>query len=318
MKISIVIVTVLTLCTLTVIFLRYGRTKTSGITEIEKESVDTQTKLDIENPLGDVLLTSTDTGELKITIEKSTSITGSKSKLDDVFKKINVEINKKSDSFIIKVVCKDSAVLTHYGADLKLEVPKKITVVTGKSLSTRLSAVKLNEVQELSLATESGNIDISECVVNNFFVRVMAGNISIDKIKGNLTVESNSSKINIDDLEGIVKYTSDSSELSLKNAWLKSSSSFNSNSGPLNIGIRKLDQTGDYVIDSRSGNVEITLPREFEFNLDARYGSIKNDFEITEKEETNVSNRLVGVVGKGGPKLNIFVSEGKISLLKFN
>ena len=299
----------------------YGCSTTLSVSktnEIKEVKLDSQKKLVFDNPLGDVDLISTENTDMKISIVKSTTEKGSKAKLDEIYKKIDVQINKTSDSVDINVKFERGMLdkLKHYGAEITVEVPSKITSINGKSDSTKLTASKLNNIDELSLSTESGKIDISDCSIKNYSLSLNSGVLNVNNLKGDGQIKCDSSRIKLSSVEGILKYKSDSSSFDIDKSYLKATSSFVTDSGNINLQLDRLDNTGDYSFNSSSGGIELTLPKNAEFNLDITSDVFENDFNLTNKDDNVGKNQLKGVVGSGGAKLIINSTSGKVAIKK--
>jgi DUF4097 and DUF4098 domain-containing protein YvlB len=79
----------------------------------------------------------------------------------------------------------------------------------------------------------------------------------------------------------------------------------------------KINRNGRYTLNTHSGRIEMTLPADSGFDLEAETfsGRIESDFEI--KMSGKISKkRISGVVNKGGPLVELSTFSGSIYLKK--
>ena len=95
-------------------------------------------------------------------------------------------------------------------------------------------------------------------------------------------------------------------------------------SGPLNITNRNGSVTvaiaqpiSPVMIENRNGDVDITLPTNAQFNVQAETtnADLENDFGLSLSQEGD-RPKLIGTVGKGGPLLQVSTSQADISFRK--
>jgi lia operon protein LiaG len=165
----------------------------------------------------------------------------------------------------------------------------KIQIGSG-SLNFSGQSMKLNE---LSLDIGSGNVNMDHIDVNEFTHDGSSGNVVVDT----LVTETGTFDLSSGNLE-IEHYTG--------------ALHADVSSGRFSVQMDKLNDSID--IDLSSGNVNLDLPDNADFNLDGTVssGNISSDFPLTTTGTDNKS--LKGTHGSGKNKINISVSSGGVDI----
>jgi beta-lactamase regulating signal transducer with metallopeptidase domain len=98
-----------------------------------------------------------------------------------------------------------------------------------------------------------------------------------------------------------------------------------SSSGNINVAMAATDWSGVRELESKSGNLKVSLPRNADVNIAAetRTGSIKSDFAIGQRTESLVARWKLrgslgssarGVIGRGGRELHLSTIAGNIAI----
>jgi lia operon protein LiaG len=178
---------------------------------------------------------------------------------------------------------------------LNIYIPKdynhkmKIQIGSG-SLNFSGQSMKLNE---LSLDIGSGDVVMDHIEVNEFTHDGSSGNVVIDT----LVTETGTFDLSSGNLE--IKHYTGALHADVS-------------SGRFSVQMDKLNHSID--IDISSGNVELDLPDNADFDLDGKVssGNISSDFPLTTSETDNKS--LKGTHGSGENKINISVSSGDVDI----
>ncbi len=189
----------------------------------------------------------------------------------------------------------------------KLEVRKSgktLTIEVKRSFFSFFSSSKLdldiyisdNYKNDLSLNLSSGSLEMDERFdVKKLDIDVSSGNMTIDEIhseEANIDISSGSLRINAftGDIDGDIS------------------------SG--NVDIEYLEFDNDITFHASSGSVDITLPKnsDFDFKGYKSSGSVKTEFDLNNYTKEN--NKIEGTFGKGGNKIDLDVSSGNISINK--
>jgi DUF4097 and DUF4098 domain-containing protein YvlB len=134
----------------------------------------------------------------------------------------------------------------------------RIKVSSGR---TRIGAIRGSSTIELS----SGGVAV-ETIEGNAVIDVQSGSLQIADLAGTAhRIRSSSGRTAIEKLQGRVELYASSGSLTI--GQFSGEGSFNTSSGDIALDTREL--TGDLHFTVSSGSINVNLPREFPFNLDA-------------------------------------------------
>jgi DUF4097 and DUF4098 domain-containing protein YvlB len=165
-------------------------------------------------------------------------------------------------------------------------------------------------------------------------LRTSNGSIHVTNLHGDVEAETSNSAIEIEGVDGNVRAHTSNGHIRAERV-NGSTDASTSNSG-VNIDVARADK--EVRIDTSNSGVELDLPRNFSSNVhvETRNGpitlhladganarlsahtsnsSIETDFEVRAQGELS-RNRLEGVIGSGGPLIELITSNGSIKLLK--
>lgn len=147
--------------------------------------------------------------------------------------------------------------------------------------------------ENMKIEANLGDIRIQDFTLNNLDINANLGNINAEN------VESKEIKINCDAGNVIVKN-------------IKGDIEVNADLGNVELYYDYFDY--DLIAKSSLGSINITLPKNANFNLDAKsdLGTVKTDFPVTTNEASNT--KLKGTVGNGGKNIKLTVDLGSIKI----
>lgn len=156
------------------------------------------------------------------------------------------------------------------------------------------------------------------------------GDVHLDNLHGPVHFHSSRTDIQIAHLPGTVSI--DDGDLTVDNATGPVSISTHDMdievhrvTGAVQVGnsdggvdVRALNPIGAMNIQNRSGSVEITLPSDAKFSVDATAvgGDVHSDFDLATQRNNGDHSTISGSVGGGGPLLHITTESGDITLHK--
>jgi len=134
-----------------------------------------------------------------------------------------------------------------------------------------------------------------------------SGDQSIDAIQGPVTASSRSGGIRIKSVPGDLDVDTRSGHVELLDQ--QSNVRVVSRSGRVTLE----GQPRSWTVATRSGDVEVALPQDgsAEINVDSRSGSVDSDRPI-EMRSSESRNRMRGVVGRGGGRLEVTTRSGSV------
>lgn len=174
-----------------------------------------------------------------------------------------------------------------YNKDMLIDIGSGNVNFAGKSASDPF------ELENLTLDMSSGNVNLTNLVVNEFVH---------DGSSGNLNVKSLATKTSsIDISSGNVKIAEFTGKLEA-----------DLSSGKLEVQMKELIDSVD--IDVSSGNVQLDLPDDADFTLEGDMGSgnFSYDYPLTIEKEDN--HEIRGTHGTGEHKIEVEVSSGNVKL----
>lgn len=170
-----------------------------------------------------------------------------------------------------------------YNRDMEIQIGSGSLHFSGQSM----------KLDELSLDIGSGNVNIDHLEVNAFTHDGSSGNVKMDTLKTkSSSFDLSSGNLEVNHFTGALKADVSSGRFSMQ-----------------------MDKLNDSIeIDLSSGNVNLDLPDNADFNLDGEVssGNISSDFPLT----TNGTDKksLKGTHGSGKNQINVSVSSGNVHI----
>jgi DUF4097 and DUF4098 domain-containing protein YvlB len=121
------------------------------------------------------------------------------------------------------------------------------------------------------VSISSGRLQIGELSGQKHRIKTSSGRMRINSIRGDSTIEVSSGGIAIEKVRGKIDLRASSGSIDI--GGFSGEGSFELSSGNLSLDMRKL--TGDLRFTVSNGDIELKLPGEISFNLDAVTGSGK-------------------------------------------
>jgi len=246
-------------------------------------------KVYLEVKSGDIVVNSWDKNEIKIIAHKNAMI-------DMHHTEDNIRIIiKRPKSFYCELFIPDKA---------------HLRVETG---SGRVKAHKMGG--SLDIRTISGDIEVVTAK-NVVRCKTVSGDIHLEEIAGNADLKTTSGKITVEGIKGSVKAETLSGNIKLEAFSHAEEMEMESISGSIKLH-GELSPGGIYGVNSHSGNVEMGIPSDsnFELRVETFSGDIQCDFHLKISGKID-RKKLQGVVGKGGASMILSSFSGKIRITK--
>lgn len=154
----------------------------------------------------------------------------------------------------------------------------------------------------MQIQTGSGRIEASE-LQGQIALKTGSGRIQAGSIQGQLLAKTGSGRIFLQDLRGTATATTGSGRIEIEQSMLKGISHFKTGSGRIAFdGV--IDPHSNIEMRSGSGSIQLRLPSNTAFSLDARTGSggVHNDFGASEVG-SGPRGRLRLRTGSGGIRI---------------
>lgn len=177
------------------------------------------------------------------------------------------------------------------GLEVKTKRPS-----SARHLSFTMSyEIVLPRESEVSVQVTNGRIEITG-VNGNVSAATTNGRVTCNEISGSLHARTTNGRIDFDGVSGALEARTTNGKISGKIAALPK---------------------GDEEISctSTNGSIQLAIPRDsdFEVEIQTRTSRISSDFDL-QGDLTKRPRRLVGVVGKGGPRISLRTTNGAIDL----
>jgi DUF4097 and DUF4098 domain-containing protein YvlB len=237
---------------------------------------------------GPVEITAWDQNTIDITATKY-------AETQDLLPQIKIDIAVSAGSVQVKTIPPDGA--KNVGVKYVIKVPRRTELAEIRSSN---GPIRVTEVEgAANLQTSNGPVHVSK-THGKLDIKTSNGPVNLDQIEGETNVHTSNGPVHAD-LAG-----TNGGPVTLMTS-----------NGPVDL---KLAQANQSAIKASTSNGPITLhmPAAAGASLKAQTSSrnqIKSDFEVR-KEGDNSPSHLQGVVGIGGPTVDLTTSNGPIRLLK--
>jgi DUF4097 and DUF4098 domain-containing protein YvlB len=265
-------------------------------------------RLALENANGAVEISSWDRNSIEISGTKFASSR-------DMLSQIKIEVSNSPDSVRVRTVMPSNSWHGSRGASYIIHVPRRVVL---DEIRTSNGAIRVNDIEgAVRLRTSNGAIQAST-------------------VKGETEVETSNGAIDLSDVGGNVR--AHTSNGPIRGRVRGGSLDAGTSNGAIEVAVE--DAPGNWPIkaDSSNGRIDLTvgghvpdirattsnssisvrLPASTSARLqaDTSHGSITTDFDVTVHGGTLGKSHLAGVIGSGGPLIELSSSNGSIRVLK--
>lgn len=210
--------------------------------------------------------------------------------------------------------------------NLRIErVSKNVTI---NSRGTEVSVDSLKS--SLKINASYRNINISN-IASDVVIESRFANLSLKNVEGNVDIQSNSDRVDAEDVRGSFRLKGRASEVqatrmggpldlqtSLKDVVVNdfyNSCTITNEFADINISSRKFGN-GDVMLRNRNGDIELYLPENASFQMDAtaRNGKVESDYPGLNPSGNNDRSSLKSNVKTGGPKIVVETQYGSVRI----
>jgi DUF4097 and DUF4098 domain-containing protein YvlB len=217
----------------------------------------------------------------------------------------------QGDSFLITLQQPEKLgfAARHMNSNITVDIPKGLSVTIKNSAGN----VQVGNIEgNLNIEMSAGNFQV-QSVGRDLKVRNKFGNINIGTVLGNLDAITKAGEIKIGTIHGNSNIESMAGNINLEECYGFVSAKLET--GNLNLNLAKIK--GDCDLETNMGNVDLSLPTDAKFSLDAAcaIGNINSNFTVPIKKE--MTSAIVNAeVNGGGPLIKIRTKAGNIDLHK--
>jgi len=188
-----------------------------------------------------------------------------------------------------------------YGIPLSLSVP----IPYDRSSDGSTVIIDVDSLQ-------SSRIDVTVPAATNLKSDTNSKNIEVDGVTGQMVLTSNSGSITVTNstLSASSLLANNSGAINATQDTLSGPVTFNNNEGPITFN-GSIDSSGIYQFQSNSGPIDVTLPRNASFHLDATVNSANNASITTDFPGLSVKNAAIHANVGSHPRAQVtFYSNG--------
>jgi hypothetical protein len=166
----------------------------------------------------------------------------------------------------------------------------------------------------VKVKNDIGKIDAYE-INGNVDIKNINGDISVDDIIGDVTAETSMGNIKISYIKGFVKISSNNGNIYTDE--IKGINDIQNNKGNIETQVLSINENGSSIINN-SGTVKIYLSNKLDANLEIEclQGNLYIESYFRDLIKKSDINKIIKL-GKGGPKLFIKSSTGKIRIYEY-
>lgn len=265
-------------------------------------------RISVESHNGSVEIIGWDRTDAEVSGTKSAS---SESLLDS----LKIDIQKSATSLQIRAV-KPSVQMGGTGVRFMLRVPKSALVDRAE---TSNASVHVRDVAAAThLRSSNGSVKV-ENVSSDVDARTSNSSIDVDGISGEVQLKTSNGRISI---ERVTKRVDAETSNSSIKASLDGSSSvrLNTSNGSIDVGFAAQPKA-DVRAETKNSSITVHLPQGSgaRVTADTSNSRVSSDFDVAGSprgDEERQRNHLAGVIGGGGPMLDLATSNGSIRIVK--
>jgi hypothetical protein len=241
-------------------------------------------------------------------------ITGTKyAPTKEVLQGLKIEAVAKDDSLVIRTVRPDGR-RDGVGAKYVLRVPAKVVL---DRIATSNGSVRIEDIQgSAHVQTSNGSVQ-TQRIAGPLEIRTSNARIDVRGVTGDADLDSSNGSIHVDEVAGKVKASTSNASIHVNMAKPAPQQPLvlSTTNGSIEIG---LDSYNGNAVRASTNNASITLRLPAGANADLRAhtsnASIENRLEMKWIGSSS-KNRLEGVIGSGGPLIDLGTSNGSIRLM---
>ena len=227
---------------------------------------------------------------------------------------VKVDVDNSPDSVSIRVV-RPSERRGNWGARFAIKLPRRALI---DMIKTSNGAIRVADGTGPShLRTSNGAIRV-QGLTGGIEAQTSNGAVELVDVDGDVTARTSNGRIHADNLKGALQATTSNGGIT---ATLASGVSgrplrLDTSNGPVDLTLpEKFDN--DVRVGTSNGHITLHMPGAVNARIVARTSnsSISSDFEVRMQGEFN-KNHMDGVIGTGGPLLDLNTSNGGIRLAR--
>jgi hypothetical protein len=249
--------------------------------------------------------------------QNTVDISGTKyAQSEQLLHELKIEASSSGNETRIRAVRPDGERHGNMGARFTIRVPKRTLLDEIRSSN---GSVRVESVDgDARLHTSNGSVRLSN-IRGNVEAETSNGGVEVESVNGNMRFHTSNGTIHAQDVAGAftARTSNGGIHVHLRETQEGKPIEVSSSNGGIEL---QLDSArgNDVIASTSNGRITLRLPAAINANLSASAssnGSVRSDFDITVHGELS-KHHIEGVIGSGGPKLQLTTSNGHIELLK--
>ncbi len=264
-------------------------------------------RLHLENFNGSVEITSWN--------DNSVDISGTKyAATEEMLQALKVDIVPAADSIRIRTA-RPSDRRGNMGAKYVIRVPRKTEL---ERITTSNGSIRISDIEGMSrLRTSNGSVHALS-IKGDLEARTSNGGIEVADCQGGVILETSNGRVNADRVRGSVQATTSNGgiQVLLDKPEERRPVRLETSNGGIQLTMASLNGNEIHASTSNS-SIRVKLPSTVgaRVKVSTSNGSISTDFDVKD-EMARSRTRMEGVIGSGGPLVDLSTSNGSIHLEK--
>lgn len=177
------------------------------------------------------------------------------------------------------------------------------------------------QVEHMEIKSGSGKMEIRKVNGDEIIITTSSGDITAQTVQSDLRMSAGSANIDILEYEGMLQLNASSGDVKVSSGRFREGTILTTGSGDISLDGTFEESAKAYECNTSSGDVTITIPADYPFNIDARSssGRITCDFRDVEKLndfERRRDTELEAKVNGGGTPFRVRTGSGRINFLR--
>lgn len=233
---------------------------------------------------------------------------------DDALKALRVEVSVSGGVAQVRSH-RPSALRGNWGVHYVIRAPRKVNL---DRIASSNGAIRVEDIEGAArLSTSNGAVNIIR-VRGHVDASTSNGSVELYSVEGAVTVRTSNGAVRGDNVRGSLEASTSNGaiEARVTEAGEPRPMRFSTSNGAIKLTVEAL-KSSNIRASTTNGAITLRLPSSAGARVDARSSNstVSTDFAITSKGEIS-KKRLQGVIGAGGPTLDLSTTNGPIRILK--
>jgi Putative adhesin len=231
---------------------------------------------------------------------------------------VKIDVHNTPELVEIRAVKPSSMERGNMGARFTMHVPRQAML---DRITTSNGPIKVRDVASAAhLKSSNGPINVTN-VSGDVDAHTSNASVEADTIRGGATLKTSNGRIRAEDVSGVLEAeTSNNSITARLDKAPAATTKLVTSNGAIELTLGSAPK-GDIRAETRNNGIKLHLPADAAAHVvaDTSNGSISSDFSVASKgdgDEEKHRKHMDGVIGAGGPTIDLSTSNGSIHILK--